>query len=305
MKKKYTEADTPPADQPDEWLYVHHNSKEMKTYPIAKINLGLNIVRRRPDGYHDLETVFYPVPLCDELNVEPMADDDPCPHPCDLLMADGGKLDCDPQQNLVVRAYQLLRQEFPHLPRVRATLRKVIPSQAGMGGGSSDCASMLCLLNEQFQLGLTPEQLIERAAWLGADCPFFVIAQPAYAEGIGERLVPIHLDLSGWYLAIVRPDIPVPTREAFALIKPQQPLQNCRDIVARPVEEWKDALTNDFEASVFVQHPELGAVKQQLYRLGAVYAAMSGSGSSLFGLFRHDIQLEEHFTDMFTKTILL
>ena len=271
----------------------------MITFPIAKINLGLNVVERRPDGYHNLETVFYPVGIKDALEVFPMHDDFPSATDCDLKVTNL-HIEGDEQRNLVVRAYNLLKQDFPALPRIHAHLWKGIPTQAGMGGGSSDCAFMLCLLNEQFQLGLSQQQLIDYAARLGADCPFFVLSRPAYAEGIGERLVPISLSLKGYYLIVVRPDIPVPTKDAFALIKPHRPRKNCREVVMQPVETWRSELVNDFEESVFAQHPEIGQVKERLYGLGATYAAMSGSGSALFGLFRSPVNLQQEFEGMFT-----
>lgn len=264
----------------------------MLTKPIAKINLGLNVVERRPDGYHNLETVFYPVQICDALEVFEMDEQFPSAVDCDLKVTNI-HIDGDEQKNLVVRAYNLLKQDFPALPRVHAHLYKGIPTQAGMGGGSSDCGFMITLLNQMFKLGLSDEQMIQYAARLGADCAFFILNKPCYAEGIGEKLEPIGLDLSGWYLAIVRPAIPVSTKEAFSLITPQHPALNCRDVVMQPVETWRDRLTNDFEKSVFALHPEIGAIKDRLYDMGAVYAAMSGSGSSLFGLFRKPVSLEE------------
>ena len=275
----------------------------MLTKPICKINLGLNVVERRPDGYHNLETVFYPVPICDTLEVFEMDDAFPSPYNCDLKVTNI-TIDGDEQKNLVVRAYNLLKQDFPSLPRIHAHLYKDIPTQAGMGGGSSDCGFMITLLNEQFHLGLSNEQMIRYAARLGADCAFFILNKPCYAEGIGERLEPIDLDLSGWYLAVVRPDIPVPTKEAFSLITPQHPAKNCRDIVMQPVETWRDDLTNDFEKSVFALHPEIGDIKDRLYDLGATYAAMSGSGSSLFGLFRQTVSLDEFDAEGTFRTII-
>ena len=221
----------------------------MIAFPIAKVNLGLNVVEKRPDGYHNLETVFYPV-------------------------------EGDEQRNLVVRAYQLLKADFPTLPRIHTHLWKGIPTQAGMGGGSSDCAYMIRLLNESFQLNLTDEQMIAYAARLGADCAFFIKCTPCYAEGIGERMTPICLDLTGWHIGIVRPDIPVSTKEAFSHIHPHYPERNCREVVSQAVETWRDELTNDFEESVFALHPEIGAVKERLYDMGATYAAMSSSGGS-------------------------
>ena len=275
----------------------------MLTKPIAKINLGLNVVEKRPDGYHNLETVFYPVPICDALEVLPMDEDFPSPYECDLKVTNIA-IDGDEQRNLVVRAYQLLKQDFPTLPRIHTHLYKGIPTQAGMGGGSSDCGFMIALLNRQFQLGLSEQQMIDYAARLGADCAFFIVSQPCYAEGIGERLERIPLSLEGWYLAVVRPAIPVSTREAFSLIKPCRPVRNCRDIVMQPVETWRGQLTNDFEKSVFAIHPEIGAIKERLYQLGATYAAMSGSGSSLFGLFRQPVSLDEFAEKGTFKTLI-
>ena len=264
----------------------------MITFPIAKINLGLNVVEKRADGYHNLQTVFFPVPLLDALDVQEMGAEFPSQYDCDLKVSNI-HIDGDEQRNLVVRAYNLLKQDFPDMPRVHVHLYKGIPTQAGMGGGSSDCGFMITLLNKMFNLGLSDEQMIQYAARLGADCAFFILNKPCYAEGIGEKLQPIQLSLSGWYLSLVRPDIPVSTREAFALIKPHYPEFNCKEVVQLPVEEWRGKLTNDFEDSVFAVHPELGAVKDRLYQLGATYAAMSGSGSTLFALSKQPLHLDE------------
>lgn len=275
----------------------------MITFPKAKINLGLNVVERRPDGYHNLETVFFPVPLTDALELHPMDDSFPSAVDCDLKVTNMD-IAGNEQDNLVVRAYRLLAADFT-LPRVHIHLHKGIPTQAGMGGGSSDCAAMIRLLNESFALGLSLEEMESYAVRLGADCPFFVASRPAYAEGIGERLHPIDLQLTGWHLGIVRPDIPVPTKEAYARITPTPTAKKCRDIVMQPVETWRAELVNDFEKSVFAAHPEIGAIKEKLYSLGAVYAAMSGSGSSLFGLFRGEVGLSRHFGGMFTAEMTL
>lgn len=276
----------------------------MITFPIAKINLGLNIVEKRPDGYHNLETVFYPVNLKDALEVQVMDEQFPSPYDCDLKVTNIA-IEGDEQRNLVVRAYQLLKQDFPQMPRVHAHLHKAIPTQAGMGGGSSDCAAMLLLLNQMFSLGLTEQQLIDYATRLGADCPIFILNRPAYAEGIGERLQPMDVDLHGYYLGVVRPDIPVPTKEAFSRIKPRHPKKNCREVVCQPVDTWRDELINDFEESVFALHPEIGTIKEQLYGMGAVYAAMSGSGSALFGLFRQMPDLANAFGNMYHRVLAL
>ena len=290
----------------------------MITFPIAKINLGLNVVEKRPDGYHNLQTVFYPVPVKDALEVVTMDDAFPSDVDCDLKVTAAVPVGSpagsaapsfdtgDEQRNLVVRAYNALKADFPALPRCHAHLWKGIPTQAGMGGGSSDCAYMIRLLNDQFALHLSEQQMISYAARLGADCAFFIKSRPCYAEGIGERLEDIELDLSGWHIAVVRPDIPVPTKEAFSRIRPHYPAKNCRQVVMQPVDTWRDELVNDFEESVFALHPEIGHVKEQLYKMGATYAAMSGSGSALFGLFRNrPDHLDQEFPGMFTFSSLL
>lgn len=281
----------------------------MITFPPAKINLGLNVVERRPDGYHNLETVFYPVRLTDALEVLPMHRQFPTNGHYSLAIVNF-PVEGDPDNNLVSRAQQLLRKDFPDLPRVHAHLYKGIPTQAGMGGGSSDGAYMIRMLNEMFNLGLSQERMMAYAVRLGADCPFFIQDGPAYAEGIGERLTPIELDLKGYHLAIVKPPIPVSTKEAFSLIKPHRPKKNCLDIVRQPMETWRYELENDFEQSVFALHPEIGAVKKHLYDMGAVYSAMSGSGSAVFAFFRtkdipHLYMLDEEpdFKDMYTQIV--
>jgi len=272
----------------------------MITFPIAKINLGLNVVERRPDGYHNLQTVFYPVNIKDALEVQKMDNGFPSKVDCDLKVTNL-VIEGDEQRNLVIKAYNLLKKDFPTLPRMHAHLWKGIPTQAGMGGGSSDCAYMIRVINELSELKLSDERMIEYAAQLGADCAFFIKSKPCYAEGIGEKMEPIALDLTGWHIAVIRPDIPVSTKEAFSLIKPHYPAVNCRETVMKPVEEWKGELTNDFEESVFALYPAIGEVKEQLYNMGASYAAMSGSGSALFGLFREKPKgLEERFPNMFT-----
>lgn len=272
----------------------------MITFPIAKINLGLNVVEKRTDGYHNLQTIFYPIPIKDALEVQIMAEDFPSAVDCDLKITNL-HIKGNEQENLVVKAYKLLKKDFPSLPRLHAHLWKGIPTQAGMGGGSSDCAFMILLMNRMFQLGLSDQQMVDYAAKLGADCAFFVLSRPCYAEGIGEQLKPITLNLNGWFIGIVRPDIPVPTKEAFSRIHPHYPVQNCCEIVKHPVETWRNSLTNDFEESVFTLYPPISAIKEKLYNMGATYAAMSGSGSALFGLFKEDPKtIGNEFPNMFT-----
>lgn len=268
----------------------------MITFPCCKINLGLNVVARRPDGYHDIETVFFPIPLCDALDVKMMDEKYPSDVPCDLLVKSNrnGTLVtdnlCPEQDNLVVRAYNIIAQDFA-LPRVHAHLIKNIPSQAGLGGGSSDAAAMIRLLDERFRLNMGIARMEQYAARLGADCAFFITGEPSYATGIGDQLQPIIADsdlLKGIYIALVKPDVAVSTGKAYAAITPRKPELCCKDVVKMPIEEWKGKMTNDFEEPVFMMHPELGAIKERLYGMGAVFALMSGSGSTVFGLFRDE-----------------
>jgi 4-diphosphocytidyl-2-C-methyl-D-erythritol kinase len=269
----------------------------MNIRPCAKINLGLNIVEKRADGYHNLETVFYPVPLYDEITIEESTES--AASTC-LLTLSGQQIEGDPEKNLVVRAYRLLEHRYS-LPPIHIHLTKSIPMQAGMGGGSADGTYTLRLLNEMFSLGISNADMERYAATLGADCAFFVKATPSYAKGIGEQLSPIDLSLKDYYLAIVKPPIAVSTREAFSLIKPQRPEKNCRNIVSQPIETWREELRNDFEESIFPQYPRIGEIKEQLYHQGALYAAMSGSGSALFALFREQPDhLSTLFPDCFT-----
>lgn len=279
----------------------------MITFPCAKINLGLNIVSKRPDGYHNLETVFYPIPLTDALEIKYMDEKFPSESPCDLKIT-GNDVDCNEEDNLVIKAYQLLAADF-QLPRVHAHLVKRIPTQAGLGGGSSDAAYMIRLLDERFRLNIGIPEMERYAAKLGADCAFFITADPSYAEGIGDVLMPVDVPgagLGGYYLAVVKPSVAVSTRDAYAAIVPKTPAKFCRDIVRQPIETWKDELVNDFEAPIFAMHPELAAIKQSLYDAGAVYAAMSGSGSALFGIFREQpTGLEKEFEGMFCQVMKL
>lgn len=268
----------------------------MICHPNAKINLGLNVTERRPDGYHNLETVFYPIPVCDALQVETGADIPPAifPEGCAVhvdklpdytLSTAGIDIDCPPEKNLLIKALRALKQDFD-LPRLYIYMYKQIPSGAGLGGGSSDAAFMMKTLNAMFSLGLGDDELERRVAVLGADCAFFVRNRPVFATGIGNIFRPLELSLAGWHLVLVKPDIFVSTKEAYAGIRPHRPATPVTDIVCRPVEEWHGLLTNDFEEGIFALHPAIAGIKEQLYARGAAYAAMSGSGSSVFGLFR-------------------
>ncbi len=249
----------------------------MVEFPNAKINLGLLVTERRPDGYHNLETVFYPCPLCDVLEVirgEAFS-----------FRVTGLALDGPEEDNLVVRAWRLLEERFG-LPPVVIRLHKVIPSGAGLGGGSADAAFMLKMVNELFGLALSQEELEVEAGKLGADCPFFIRNTPSFATATGNILTPIELDLSGLHLVLVKPPVHVHTGKAYQSIMPRQPEISVREIVQQPAERWKGLLVNDFEEPVFRMFPEIGEIKEELYRQGALYASMSGSGSAVYGLFR-------------------
>lgn len=260
----------------------------MLVFPNAKINLGLNITEKRPDGYHNLETVFYPIPIEDALEINMLhgGNDKFRIHQAGLEIAG------EAENNLVVKAYKFLDEAF-NLPPIDIHLFKHIPSGAGLGGGSADAAFMLKSLNEKFNLGLTDETLEEYAARLGADCAFFIKNEPTYAEGIGNIFSPIRLSLEGYRIWLVKPDIFVSTRDAFSKIKPHHPELPLKEIVQLPVEEWKGRMLNDFEESVFPQFPAIGEIKDEMYRQGAIYASMSGSGSSVYGLFKADAILPE------------
>ena len=279
----------------------------MIVFPCAKINLGLNIVSKREDGYHNLETVFYPIPLYDALEIKYMDEKFPSDTACDLKVT-GNAVDCDEQKNLVVKAYHILAADY-QLQRIHTHLYKHIPSQAGLGGGSSDAAFMIRLLDERFRLNIGNPEMERYAARLGADCAFFIEAEPAYAEGIGDVLMPADGpdgNLQGYYLCVVKPDVAVSTKEAYSAITPKKPAKSCRDIVRQPIETWKEELVNDFEEPIFKMHPELEAIKQKLYDQGAVYASMSGSGSALYGIFKEEPKgIEEQFDSMFCEVMKL
>lgn len=267
----------------------------MITFPNAKINIGLQVTERRPDGYHNLDTVFYPIPLHDALEVIVAEEAD---YDCRLHLS-GVDIAGAPDTNLVVRAYRLLAADYP-LPSVDIYLHKHIPTGAGLGGGSADASYMLRMLNEMFTLGISTERLEAYAAQLGADCPFFITCTPVYATGIGNEFHPITLDLSGLHIVIVKPEVFVSTKEAYSMVHPEKPAVTLDKKIAAPISEWRESISNDFEKGIFALHPELQGIKDKLYELGAVYAAMSGSGSALFGLFAEPIEgIEKCFEGCF------
>ena len=270
----------------------------MITFPNAKINLGLNIVEKRPDGYHNLETIFYPINLQDALEVTRRENNDKEY----TLHISGSSLEGEPEDNLVVKAYKLLKKDYPGLLPVDIHMYKHIPAGAGLGGGSSDAACMIKLLNDKFSLGLSTERMEEYAVKLGADCSFFIRNKPVFATGIGNLFEPVELSLKGYHIILIKPDIFVSTRDAFAEIKPVRPAVSLKEIVKQPMETWKSSMKNDFEDSVFKKFPEIAAIKDELYDLGAVYAAMSGSGSSVYGIFKAPIEnVEDKFCGCFCR----
>ena len=264
----------------------------MVAFPNCKINLGLRVLRKREDGFHDIATVFYPIPFKDALEIVPVEGQQP------VLFTYGLPVQGNKEDNLCYKAWQLLKKDFPELPPVQIHLLKNIPMGAGLGGGSSDGAFMLQLLNNKFHLGLSPQQLIAYALRLGSDCPFFIINKPSYATGRGELMEEIPLQLAGYQLALVNPGIHVPTGWAFEQLQitAEQPAKDdLKNTLLQPVGEWKNLLQNDFEKPVFAQFPAIQATRENLYAMGAVYAAMSGSGSTVFGLFNKQIILPAAF----------
>ena len=258
----------------------------MKLFPNCKINIGLRVVRKREDGYHDLETIFYPVMgLHDELEVIPSSKFE--------FIQEGLAVDCKPEDNLIVKCFLNMKAKYPQIGDVRIRFKKNIPFGAGLGGGSSDAAHMAIALNEIFALGLTREQLADEVRSLGADCPFFVYNTPCYAEGIGDKLSPISLDLSGLRLVMIKPNCGVSTREAYGgIIRHPEAEGKIKQALAegKSLVDMRSLLVNDFEQTVFPLHSEIAEIKQRLLDAGAVYAAMSGSGSTVFGLFENDAE---------------
>lgn len=269
----------------------------MITFPNAKINLGLNIVEKRPDGYHNLETIFYPINLQDALEVNRM-ENAQTPY---KLRVSGTAIEGTPEENLVVKAYNLLREKYDLAP-IDIHLYKHIPMGAGLGGGSSDCAFMIKVLNEKFRLGLSIEEMESYASRLGADCAFFIQNQPVFATGIGNVFERIRLSLANYRLVLVKPNISVSTKEAYAHIRPKRPEVSLKEIAQQPVETWASCMKNDFEDSVFQLYPKIAAIKDKMYDLGAVYASMSGSGSAVFGIFKEAIEnVDEKFAGCFCR----
>ena len=277
----------------------------------AKLNLGLNIVRKRPDGYHDLQTIFYPVgkfngtpvnpePFCDILEITEAETTD--------FIFTGRKVDCPLEKNLVYKAWRVFKDNYAELPDYSIHLKKHLPDGAGLGGGSADASAVLCLLNEMNGSPFTDAQLMEMALKLGADCPFFVYNSPCYAEGVGECLTPVALDLSGWWCLLVKPDLSISTKEAFAGVTPCLPQFSLRDTIKLAPKEWQGRMVNDFEGSLFPNHEVLSDIKERLLAKGAEYASMSGSGSTVCGLFKDKesaIESSADFSEHYTALCLM
>ena len=275
------------------FLRYEKNFRVMIVFPNAKINVGLNITGVRKNGYHDIESVFYPIPLRDVLEV--VAADDGVTE----MRVGGLPLEGDVNDNSVLKAYRLLKEQYD-LPAVKIYLEKVIPSGAGLGGGSSDASFAIKLFNDLFHLCMDIPQMESVAAKVGADCPFFIQNKPSYVTGIGDELQPIEFSLEGVSFLLVKPDDFVSTKEAYSKVSPKNTVLPLSEMVQKPISEWKYNIVNDFETSVFETHPTVKMIKEWMYEQDALYASMSGSGSSVFGFFKREVDAASAFPDMFT-----
>ncbi len=261
----------------------------MITYPISKINIGLQVTGKRADGFHNLQTIFYPVQLRDALEVIEADHDE--------FQLSGLDVEGDPGKNLVIQAYELIKAGYK-VPPVRIHLHKNIPTGAGLGGGSSDAACMLVLLNDLFRLKISMAKLMKYALMLGSDCPFFIQGKPVFATGRGEIMEEVNINLQDYFLILVKPPVHISTAEAYQNITPQGSRLSLKGLIGFPVNRWKGNILNQFEKYVFEKYPEVGQIKQTLYDQGASFALMSGSGSSVYGLFRSEKKgLENFFPD--------
>lgn len=254
----------------------------MVSFPNCKINIGIHIVNKRPDGFHNLETVFVPVGLKDALEIV----EDPT-SPKEISYSQTGlKIPGNNDDNLCIKAFQSLKKDFPQIPNIKMHLHKTIPMGAGLGGGSADASFVLKIINQKFNLGLTDEQLAAYALPLGSDCPFFIVNKPCYATGRGEILEEIQVDLSAYKILLVNPGIHINTGWAFSNIKIEKKERHLKELISIPIESWQQHIFNDFEKPVFEAHPEIAEIKSEMLNEGAIYTAMSGSGSTVFGMFR-------------------
>ncbi|MCX6291854.1 MAG: 4-(cytidine 5'-diphospho)-2-C-methyl-D-erythritol kinase [Bacteroidetes bacterium] len=262
----------------------------MISFPNAKINLGLHVLGKREDGFHDIETVFYPVEWSDALEIVP----DPDAKTNVQFRNTGIKIYSKDQQNLCIKAYHLLAASHD-LPPVKMHLHKSIPVGAGLGGGSSDAAFVLMMLNKIFGLKLNDEQLQKFASSLGSDCAFFIRNKPCFASGKGDQLEEIRVDLKNYFIILVKPKVRVSTADAYRGVIPSKPAASLKELIRLPVSKWKDAVQNDFEKTIFEKFTIIKNIKAKMYKYGAVYASMSGSGSSVFGIFTEEKNLRHSF----------
>jgi len=265
----------------------------MISFPNCKINIGLNIVSKRTDGFHNIETVFYPLSLCDGLEVLSTPD-----NAGDQFILYGMEMEDDQEQNLCMKALRLIQKEIAVQP-LKIVLMKKIPVGAGLGGGSSDAAYTLKMVNTFSSAGYSDDQLIEMSSKLGSDCAFFILNKPVFASGKGDQMTPVSLSLAGYTIVVVKPPVFVSTAEAYSGTTPSVPERSLKELIQLPVAEWCDVIKNDFEETIFLHHPEIEAIKQKMYDMGAVYASMSGSGSSVFGIFSKSLNAPKAFPGCF------
>lgn len=263
----------------------------MLCFPNAKINIGLNIVAKRADGFHNIETIFYPIPLTDGLEITNSDEGNY------QFSSSGIPINIADEDNIVCKAFELIRSKY-NIPSTAIHLHKNIPFGAGLGGGSADAAVMIKMLNTQYKLNIPVLKMENLAGQIGSDCPFFIENKPVFAKGKGDVFSKCNINLAGYHILLIKPDIHIGTPEAYANTKPAIPKQSLERLIKEPIENWKNLIVNDFENSIFPNHPELAKIKSELYEMGAVYASMSGSGSSLFGLFKEKPTClnSKHFT---------
>ncbi|REJ82401.1 MAG: 4-(cytidine 5'-diphospho)-2-C-methyl-D-erythritol kinase [Bacteroidetes bacterium] len=262
----------------------------MITFPGCKINIGLNVLEKRQDGYHSLETVFYPVSWTDLLEIVPAGGKVSSM----VIKSTGIRMYGPREKNLCMKAYMELSRHYS-LPPVKSHLHKIVPIGAGLGGGSADAAHTLLLLNKLFRLGMSDSDLESIAAELGSDCPFFIKNKAVIASGRGEIFEPLNLKLKNYFLTIVKPRVHVSTAEAYSGIQPRKPAVSLKELIRLPIDSWKENISNDFEDVIFNKYPSVAKIKQNLYKLGAVYASMSGSGSAVYGIFKEEKNLSAYF----------
>ncbi|PCH68491.1 MAG: 4-(cytidine 5'-diphospho)-2-C-methyl-D-erythritol kinase [Bacteroidales bacterium] len=268
----------------------------MLRFPNAKINIGLNIVEKRTDGFHNIETIFYPIPLADGLEISDSDNKNKY-----NFKSSGIPINIDDKDNIVCKAFDLLHAKHS-IPSTNIHLHKNIPFGAGLGGGSSDAAFMIKMLNEQYKLRIPSNSMENLAGQLGSDCSFFIDNKPVFAEGKGDIFSEADIKLSGYHILLVKPNIHISTPEAYSNITPSCPSKSLKELILNPIENWKHLIFNDFENSIFPNHPELKEIKNKLYNMGAIYASMSGSGSSIFGIFRDEQKCPKIWNDYFFWT---